>query len=244
MWHIWDRLRNFCTELDTFRRIPQLTVKFVENDEMQWATEGLLNTTLRIIPIRMITWHSDMEQLLLTIRHFVTNVDKPKILLPGPCTNGLYSKDDLEFWQGNTEFRMSSYWHCDVTRQEYDDLEQAMKERFYGAHLETGIISSHIFQQRFGDLTYLKDQNYEICVRELPCMEYLDDWRRPRVWDMGPPLHLYQIQFPPPEANQGRRWSKARISQWQGRSILKYQETAETSMFYFLQNLAFRIVGF
>lgn len=48
MWHIWQHVQSFCKDLALHRRIPQLTVEFVESERGRWMTDGITNATLKI----------------------------------------------------------------------------------------------------------------------------------------------------------------------------------------------------
>lgn len=82
MWHIWNRVLGFCKDLASCRRIPQLSVDFVESDAVKWATNGAAHSTMQLGYASSSFCYSDVGQILALFCCFVNNVAEPKIYLP------------------------------------------------------------------------------------------------------------------------------------------------------------------
>ena len=112
MWNIWCGLSNLCRDLQSYRRIPQLTIRFLEGGKIKWA-----NDTMRLGYIVKQFCHEDIGQLLLLIARRVKNVDKPTLILPESYFRTWSSRDIAEKRMKDIEEQMTGYWEND----EYDD---------------------------------------------------------------------------------------------------------------------------
>lgn len=112
MWNIWAELFNLCGRLQSYRRIPRLTIKFLESGKIKWA-----NDTLRLGYIVGQFCHEDIGQLLLLLAGLVKNVDKPTLILPESYFRTWSARDQAEEMMTDIEKLMTGYWED----KDYDD---------------------------------------------------------------------------------------------------------------------------
>ncbi|KAL8788377.1 MAG: hypothetical protein Q9195_007335 [Heterodermia aff. obscurata] len=112
MWNIWCGLSNLCGGLQRYRRIPQLTIRFLEGGKIKWA-----NDTLRLGCFFRQFCYEDIGQLLLLITRRVKNVNKPTLILPESYFRTWLSRDIAEASMTGIEELMTGYWKD----EDYDD---------------------------------------------------------------------------------------------------------------------------
>jgi hypothetical protein len=226
MWHIWQHVQSFCKDLAFHRRIPQLTVEFVESERGRWMTDGIANATLKLssFAAKDEFGYYDIDQILMTIYRFLNNVDKPRIVVPHAYVNTTYcSGAKAQEWIDYTERLMTGEWIDEGAADEYSFLEGQMQLEILFARQTTGRKSKAMFEKRFGRKAILDPDVYEEFKRDWLCMETLDDWERPRCrlacyGDECSCSYFYvEISMPDPAwcdpANGS--WAIERARQWQ-----------------------------
>lgn len=80
-YQIWKSASQFCKELGSQRRIPRLTINFLETDRAKWAVGGIAKASMALFPEDDFP-HYDVEQILVTLARFIANIEAPRITLP------------------------------------------------------------------------------------------------------------------------------------------------------------------
>lgn len=195
MWHIWQHVQSFCKDLTLHRRIPQLTVEFVDSKRSKWMTDGIANANLNLPFFAAIDdfGQYDIDQILMTIYRFLNNVDKPRIVVPHAYVDTTYRYGaKAQEWINSTERLMTGQWTDEDADNDYSILEDQMKVELWYARQATGRKSKAMFEEMFGYDSNLEPDEYAEFARDWPCMEYLEDSERPLcVMILFPPFDIW-----------------------------------------------------
>ncbi|KAL8859322.1 MAG: hypothetical protein Q9178_004260 [Gyalolechia marmorata] len=204
MWHIWDHVRTFSKDLGPQRRIPQLTVNFLDTPKARWATNGVPNATMKLRSSDDDFGDYDVEKVMMTLYRFVNNVDKPKLVLPPAYLDIYHDNMTGSEWIKFAEDLISGRWSDDWVEDEYWLLERGMNLELSSAQKETGRKSKAMFEKEFGRKAELHHLDYEEFKRDWPFMEILYDVERPRCrwtcedWDNAFGYTFVKVEMPDP----------------------------------------------
>ena len=201
MLHIWTHLRVFCKELATQCRISQLTVKFIEIDNAGWATNGVPHTTMELNYEydKEDFFGEDVGQILVTLHHFVGNVEKPRVILP--CS---HRNDLAQAYADHAEKLMTGLLEDEDEFDEYKWLEDCIKWETSKIKRATGRKSKALFERKYGQNVVLQQDQLDDLKRQWPHMDDLWHWERPRfrvpspTYDCACVRSYVQVSMPDP----------------------------------------------
>lgn len=124
MWYIWKNILDFSKSLASERRIQRLTVQFVENDKSGRATNNIAHNSIRLTFDSNDRSGSHVGQILVTLTRFLTNVNKPRIILPASYITSSRNVDDAgQPWADEIEQLMTGEWVQEDTGLDFELLE-------------------------------------------------------------------------------------------------------------------------
>lgn len=224
MWHIWNHVKNFCEDIISHRRIPALTVNFVESDKMKWATKGVAHFTMDL-PYKAPNFcYSDVGQILAIFCRFVNNVEKPMIVFSNSFIDTFSSVTMARLEAEQVEQLMTDHW----TEQDWEDefwlLDYQIEHADFFCKRATGRKSKAAFEKVFGQVVVLDHEEFEKIKVLWPYMETLDDWERPRCRQACPPIlncvcgkSLVEVTMPDPAWRLLNDWGP--VTQWQKEKV-------------------------
>ncbi|KAL8687414.1 MAG: hypothetical protein Q9218_006403 [Villophora microphyllina] len=173
MWHIWDRVRIFSKKIGAQRRISCLTVNFMDTTGATRVTNGIPNATVDIKFEKDEYGYYNIEQIMITLYRFISNVDKPRLVV-SPYYLGIYHHSETGRFQIETaEQLMTGQWYLtdSLVEDEYESLEYGMEEGLLYAQQVTGRQSRARFEKDIGRAASVWYHIYEQFKRDYPYME-------------------------------------------------------------------------
>lgn len=182
MWNIWHHLQDFCKELAAQARIQRLTINFVETQTAKWETDGVPHASWNLGHFGKGIDTFDIGQLLIIFGHFVTNVAKPGLSIPGTYMLDFCDRFG-DSWTDRIRECMTGRWGEDETVNDYYELmENQLQDHRSPVKQATGRRSMEVFRQLFGSSAILGFQDLKRFKEEWPYMDMEDSWAidRPR----------------------------------------------------------------
>ena len=105
MWNIWITIRDLSIEVGLYRRVLRVTMRFLETKKLSWAhgTMGLR------YPSRVLVYH-DVGQILIVLARYMTNINKPMIILPESFIRSYHPEKEALPWASDIEKLMTGYY--------------------------------------------------------------------------------------------------------------------------------------
>ena len=173
MWHIWYHLQKLCVKLVADQPIPQLTVRFIEDDRAGWATNGALHSTLNLPVDEEDVDGNDIGQILILLCYFLHGIGKTRLILPG-------SYSVSQHWADNQELLLTGLWGGEDISDEYELLEYNLEVNLDLIKKATGRKSKALFERAYGPVRTFMYLDLEEIKQQWPHMDELYVHERPR----------------------------------------------------------------
>ena len=238
MCRLWNHLLSFCKDLASFRRIPRLSIKFVESDTVKWPADEPAHNTMGLAHADSSLDVFSIDQYLPIFFHFVDNVEKPKIYFPQSYIRT--HPRIITVWSRQTERRMAG--KLTAKKQAWNELFQTLDNYVKGVKPllkhDTGRISKVKFEKAFGQNVVLDYEAFRNSRRLWPHMKTLADWEGPRTrlacsqatLDCPYDCNLVEITMPDPtwgannQFSVARRWQKNTVEMDGGCGCARYRQ--------------------